>query len=470
MERHELWELSPLDFNNWRKENDLLELFKNFKASLPKFDEWLNTYEFTIDFILSTDKPGSFFYWDKETVLITFLNSQPISYMFIPIQDNKHERDIMSPKKDGTQTTKIKFKPYLLWAKEKLGTENIIKSRFAELDTFRFVLINAAEVPEHSRTFIAPGFEVLKLGSIRINGWGVTKHRNLDFSDLDYLEVSGDYTEDGELDIFYSSCRYLKFNNSQVSFTNFNGCHIQNLSCVNSKFYSSGFIKSDVFGAHFENSMLANFELRECSSESFTFNSVEIDRLIFIPPKLEWHINQTGTFKTTSDNYKRFRVLFQNNGHRREASEAYYNERKYELKALIASVNPKRIIEFYQLYGFKHAIGSYYLDMKKYGSILSAIFSFLVWGFGERPIRTVIFSLSIIGIYWFIYYQSLVLGSNNNLGDSLYLSLIMFTTLGFGDYAPFINFNFKLLLASEALLGVFTYGLFVAGYANKSKY
>lgn len=470
MDRHELWELSPSDFNKWRQENDLLELFNNFKSSLPGFDEWLKIYGFTIDFILRTDKPGSFFYWDKETILITFLRTQPNSYLFIPIQDKKHERDIMSPDKDDSRTTKIKFKPYLLWAKEKLGTEKIIKSRFAELDTFRFVLINAPDVPEQSRTFIAPGFMVLKLGGMRINGWGVTKHRNLDFSDLDYLEVIGDYTEGVELDIFYSSCRYLKFNNSQVTFTSFNGCHIQNLSSINSKFYSSGFIKSDVYGAHFENSILANFELRECSSGSFTFNRVEIDRLLFIPPKLVWHADQTGTFKTTSDNYKRFRVLFQNNGHRREASEAYYNERKYELKALIASVNPKRIIKFYKLYGFKHAIGSYYLDTKKYGEILSTLFSFLVWGFGERPFRTVIFSLSIIGIYWFIYFQSMVLGSINNFGDSLYLSLIMFTTLGFGDYVPFTDSNFKLLLASEALLGAFAYGLFIAGYANKSKY
>jgi len=72
--------------------------------------------------------------------------------------------------------------------------------------------------------------------------------------------------------------------------------------------------------------------------------------------------------------------------------------------------------------------------------------------------------------YTGLYYISGIETVEGNLTNSFYLSSIMFTTLGFGDFVPFQNGAYKLLLASEALFGAFTFGLFIAGYANKSKY
>lgn len=168
MERHELWKLSAADFNKWRRENDLKDLFNTFNETLPEFSKWLALYKFTPEFILSTDQPGSFFFWDKETLLIESNGSQSNPFYFIPIVDKKHEKRLTSLKEEEN-TKKYRFKPYLMWAKEELKKDNILKSRFSELDSFRFVLVNAPDVPEHSHTFIAPGIRVLKLGGTQIN-------------------------------------------------------------------------------------------------------------------------------------------------------------------------------------------------------------------------------------------------------------------------------------------------------------
>lgn len=73
-------------------------------------------------------------------------------------------------------------------------------------------------------------------------------------------------------------------------------------------------------------------------------------------------------------------------------------------------------------------------------------------------------------VYTGLYFISSIDTVGGNLINSFYLSSIMFTTLGFGDFVPFQNGGYKLLLSSEALLGAFIFGLFIAGYANKSKY
>lgn len=57
----ELWEMSPGDFNKWRRENDLKKLFDVFRKHLPHFEEWLQNNHLEVDFILETDNPGHFF-------------------------------------------------------------------------------------------------------------------------------------------------------------------------------------------------------------------------------------------------------------------------------------------------------------------------------------------------------------------------------------------------------------------------
>ncbi|WP_199119920.1 ion channel [Pedobacter sp. ASV28] len=468
----DLWKLPPLEFNKWRRENDLKHLFDCFQKTLPHFDEWLHLYEFSIDFILNTNKPGSFFYWNKETILFKTNEYGSDDYFFVPIEDKSHDKRLKKTYEgEKEKTVQYRFKPYFFWAKEKLKTDKIVKTNFnGEFDTFRYIAFNTPDAPEICSATISPGITVLKLGGTKINGWDDILFRNLDFTDLDFLEIEGKDSLSRETNIFYSSCRHLKFNNCIVNFSKFYACHFEELKSLNSRFYWTEFYDCDLFAAEFENSSLINFIVKDCSASRFSFNRVEVDNLIYTPPKKEWHTGVVRTYGMTAENYKRFRVLFQNNGHRKEAGEAYYKERYYELKYNFAQLEFKRAVELIWKNHFDNGLVMLKHNFSKLGSTISDFLSYLLWGFGERPFRTFLCSMFIVFAYTGLYFISNIEDIRGNLTNSFYLSSIMFTTLGFGDYKPFHVGEYKLLLASEALLGAFTFGLFIAGYANKSKY
>ena len=93
-----------------------------------------------------------------------------------------------------------------------------------------------------------------------------------------------------------------------------------------------------------------------------------------------------------------------------------------------------------------------------------------MWGYGERPSRIFLFAFFMIGIYATIF-DGADWGKNAPLTwiDSAYFSVVTFTTLGYGDILPTTT-ALKLLCGSEAILGAFTMGLVVAGFAGRSKY
>lgn len=101
-------------------------------------------------------------------------------------------------------------------------------------------------------------------------------------------------------------------------------------------------------------------------------------------------------------------------------------------------------------------------------------------GYGERPLRVVGFSLLVIVvfslIYWwfgiadignFVGYQTTSSVSENLCAflNSLYFSVVIFTTLGYGDLVP-IGMS-RLFSAIEAFLGSFTIALFVVVFVKK---
>lgn len=353
----------------------------------------------------------------------------------------------------------FRFLPYFSWVKEKYNLDKPIKTKYSgDLETFRYVLGTAPDVPEICNWTIAPGFTVLKLGGVKINNWLELNNRNLDFANLDFLEIDGKLSWDREIQIFYSHCVNISANNVNANFTKFYHCSFGNLKVTNSRFYWIEFYRCDIFKAYFENSSISNMVIEDCSANSFSFNRVEVENIEYIPPKKEYHSKVVLTYKTVADNYKRFRMLYQANGLRRESSDAYYNERLYEMKHNLWKRN------------FGNKLSSTIYNIQKIIKNLPDLFSYLIWGFGERPTRILISSVAVITIYTLIYFFSNIIDLKYDLLDSIYLSIVTFTTLGFGDITPKDYNAYKIIVGSEALLGAFFMGLLVAGYSNKSKY
>ncbi|MBU2714033.1 ion channel [Zooshikella harenae] len=104
----------------------------------------------------------------------------------------------------------------------------------------------------------------------------------------------------------------------------------------------------------------------------------------------------------------------------------------------------------------------------------------LLCGYGQRPLRVVFFSFSLIALCAIAYFFIGVADSGQlvkfnwdhgflknfyGLTDCLYFSVVTFTTLGYGDFTP-VGLT-RLIAAIEAFTGSFTMALFVVVFVNK---
>ena len=155
-----------------------------------------------------------------------------------------------------------------------------------------------------------------------------------------------------------------------------------------------------------------------------------------------------------------------------EAEEIYRNIRKaFEYKGLF---------EYAGHFFYKEMImRRMQMPLFSYNRFFSRIVD-LFSGYGENPVRVIIFSLALIFVFAIAYF---ILGVK--LGDeiiaintsqtfsvnvyhflqSLYFSVVTFTTLGYGDIVP-IGLS-RLLSAIEAFTGSFTIALFVVVFVKK---
>ncbi len=96
--------------------------------------------------------------------------------------------------------------------------------------------------------------------------------------------------------------------------------------------------------------------------------------------------------------------------------------------------------------------------------LISSVYRW-TFGYGEKPLRVAVFSASVILVYAGAYDAFHVL-KDEGFRNSLYFSIVTFTTLGYGDLTP--DPNFRLFAASEALVGLLLSGLFLFTLARRS--
>src|SRR4051812_24518736 len=68
---HKLWEMPPIRFDQWRRENDLPELLGFFKTALPNFEEWQSVHKIDNAVFLTPTEPSKFFLGDKPAFLVS---------------------------------------------------------------------------------------------------------------------------------------------------------------------------------------------------------------------------------------------------------------------------------------------------------------------------------------------------------------------------------------------------------------
>lgn len=323
--------------------------------------------------------------------------------------------------------------------------------------------------------------------------------RNLDFCDLDGMQVHQGFHGSYWTYINFSSCRDIAFINSEMAFVTFHNCPMERFVCQQSKLQDFYFEQTDVNELRLENSFIYKMGFKDSNITPFIQNT-ELREVKFQPKKGF----SPSAIATT---YRLFRSAYQSNGLRQEASECYYKERVFERKSyfhpytidnkkfqgLVSGGRLSVVLDSYKkgIYQISnlpretgkvliskikmHTFPQYFIPLLKYRlKWLVSAFESVLWGYGERPFRILLVALVLISAYAGMYNMADWVndqGYTYKLGswDSFYFSVVTFTTLGYGDITPKTQL-LQILAGSEALLGAFSMGLIVAGFSNRSRY
>jgi hypothetical protein len=113
---------------------------------------------------------------------------------------------------------------------------------------------------------------------------------------------------------------------------------------------------------------------------------------------------------------------------------------------------------------FETSLTTWLANVREYS--LSLIFRW-VSGYGEKPLRVAFLSAAMVVSYALTYSLTSAL-TEPGFVSALYFSTVTFTTLGYGDVLPRASSGFRLLAASEAVLGVLMVGLFLFTLSRRS--
>jgi len=149
-------------------------------------------------------------------------------------------------------------------------------------------------------------------------------------------------------------------------------------------------------------------------------------------------------YKDAEGTYRRIKHSLNNEGDYEKAGEFYIREMRMKRKR----------------YREQHRL------LKWLAFWLSAV----VTGYGEKWRNVVMSAFAIVLIYAVAYYAVGAISPDGedydaDFRESLYFSVVTFTTLGYGDYAPITEY--QLLAVSEAFIGAFTIALFVLVFGRK---
>ena len=179
-----------------------------------------------------------------------------------------------------------------------------------------------------------------------------------------------------------------------------------------------------------------------------------------------WEAEKASDFEYASLLYQYAATNFEKDLEFEHLSECSYRSKECQRAFLLLGlIQPRKI---HRISGQKEEKGVVGV-IKRFLLWVMLTFSFLLWGHGERPLRTFFYGLTLIAICALAFSQTTLLSNGAplrpNFFQALYLSVITFTTVGYGDITP-LGFA-KAVAMFEALNGLFIIPILVTGLSRK---
>jgi hypothetical protein len=298
-------------------------------------------------------------------------------------------------------------------------------------------------------------------------------------SEMDYIKLGWDWSE---ADLSGWNLEGLKLSNkgniANLQNANFSRANLENSNLASANLEKAYFGGTNLKNAILRESVLKDAYLRGAILENATLHKSCLQGADMSGANLQnaklWSSNLQGA-KLQRTNLKNAgfneeTILYDvNNNDYAKAKEVYRNLKNYFRQEGMYNISG----EYY--YRERLMETKYNWKEKKYPQWISNMFLKLITGYGERPLNILIWWIGIIFGCAFIYYffsgiyngiAYNITSYNPNFLETLYFSIVTFTTLGFGDLAPKPGF-FQLFASFEALLGAIFMAMFIFVFARK---
>ncbi|MCU3673323.1 potassium channel family protein [Enterobacter hormaechei subsp. oharae] len=436
-----MFELSAEKFNQMRREIDYPPLFELFKKELPRFEKWMKQQEITKEIMF-------------EHGLARFLISDVILYLCkqhgkVYLWDDG-VMDFEEKKKSAWIEDFIVLTPYFLWLRGEVGDDecNVARNKFS---------IN---------TFMKGHHYFMGKVPLRNLGDGILKGTNLSSKLLDFVSLDNlnliQPMNNSHLYIYCSSAVNLMIDGS-VAFLKFKECKLSEIQIKhNGIILQNGSFQEFSFNRCHIDLKLSSANIMHMKVNGCNFNAVCDFARFDSQCEFTYDRKRKFSYQSESDFFDVVTKLFSNANDYSKAGEYYYKKRKALMLESLCSWQNFRDHTFRmtkrQRFRFK---------VKMFLKSFPDAFNYFAWGFGERPLRALGTSLLIVCLSTIVYYFS-AKSNTQTFVEALYFSIVTFTTLGFGDITQESDF-LRLFSAVESFSGLVLMGLFLAGYASKTK-
>jgi len=280
-----------------------------------------------------------------------------------------------------------------------------------------------------------------------------------------------------------------KFINSDLDKITFNNVEFSNVTFENCKFHNIELKKSKIDNIQFINCNLRNIDWGDAKLRKEYFINLELsEQNEYVPSvdnilKAGINIHQNTiilkNYKELSEIYLDLKNQFRLIGRYNDMSWAYLKEKEMnrfshyqEMKKFPFIIRYDQYTEKLKKINRKKIIfRNIFMKIKNFYLYVSELFKYLLFGYGEKPLNILGWSVFTIFFFslWYLFTNSV--GINPNISeissfDYFYFSAITFTTMGFGDFYP-ANIISKIPVIIEALMGLFFYSLFIFSFGRR---